>query len=52
MAEAEAARIGKRTKAGLVRARAKGKTLGRPDGFERWRGDSPGWRVRATPRDA
>ena len=39
MAEAEAARIGERTKAGLARAKAKGKTLGRPDGFERWRGE-------------
>ena len=39
MAETEAARIGERTKAGLARARSKGKTLGRPDGFERWRGE-------------
>ncbi len=39
MAEAEAARIGERTRAGLARARARGKTLGRPDGFEHWRGE-------------
>ncbi len=36
MAEDEAVRISERTKAGLRRARGKGKTLGRPDGFERW----------------
>lgn len=35
-AELEAVRISERTKAGLKRARARGKTLGRPDGFERW----------------
>jgi DNA invertase Pin-like site-specific DNA recombinase len=38
-AQAEAVRIGERTKAGLARARAQGKTLGRPDGFGRWRED-------------
>jgi len=37
-AQAEALRIGERTKAGLERARAQGKVLGRPDGYERWRG--------------
>lgn len=35
----EAQRISDRTKAGLVRARAQGKTIGRPDGFDRWRGE-------------
>jgi DNA invertase Pin-like site-specific DNA recombinase len=34
-AKAEAVRIGERTRAGLERAR--GKVLGRPDGFGRWR---------------
>jgi DNA invertase Pin-like site-specific DNA recombinase len=38
-AQAEAIRIGERTRAGLERARAQGKVLGRPDGFERWRGE-------------
>jgi DNA invertase Pin-like site-specific DNA recombinase len=38
-AQAEAIRIGERTKAGLERARAQGKVLGRPDGFGRWRGE-------------
>lgn len=33
----EAQRISERTKAGLARARAQGKVIGRPDGFERWR---------------
>ena len=37
-AELEAVRISDRTKAGLERARAQGKVIGRPDGFERWRG--------------
>ena len=36
-AELEARKISERTKAGLTRARAKGKTLGRPDGFEMWK---------------
>jgi DNA invertase Pin-like site-specific DNA recombinase len=36
-AELEARKISERTKAGLARARAKGKTLGRPDGFEMWK---------------
>jgi len=36
-AQAAAVRIGGRTKAGLERAR--GKVLGRPEGFERWRGE-------------
>ena len=36
-AELEAQRISDRTKAGLARARASGKVIGRPDGFERWR---------------
>jgi DNA invertase Pin-like site-specific DNA recombinase len=36
-AELEATKISERTKAGLARARAKGKTLGRPDGFEMWK---------------
>ncbi|HEV2093791.1 MAG TPA: recombinase family protein [Rubrobacter sp.] len=35
-AQLEAARISERTKAGLKRARAQGKAIGRPDGFERW----------------
>lgn len=35
-AELEAAKISERTKAGLERARAEGKAIGRPDGFERW----------------
>ncbi len=36
-AQLEALRISDRTKAGLARARASGKVIGRPDGFERWR---------------
>lgn len=36
-AQLEAQRISDRTKAGLARARAQGKVIGRPDGFERWR---------------
>jgi DNA invertase Pin-like site-specific DNA recombinase len=36
-AELEAQRISERTKAGLARARASGKAIGRPDGFGRWR---------------
>ena len=36
-AELEAQRISERTKAGLARARASGKVIGRPDGFGRWR---------------
>ncbi len=36
-AQLEAQRISDRTKAGLARARASGKVIGRPDGFERWR---------------
>ncbi len=35
-AQLEAVRISDRTKAGLERARAQGKIIGRPDGFERW----------------
>jgi DNA invertase Pin-like site-specific DNA recombinase len=35
-AQQEALRISERTKAGLERARARGKAIGRPDGFERW----------------
>jgi DNA invertase Pin-like site-specific DNA recombinase len=35
-AQQEALRISERTKAGLQRARAAGKVVGRPDGFERW----------------
>lgn len=35
-AQQEALRISERTKAGLQRARAAGKVIGRPDGFERW----------------
>jgi DNA invertase Pin-like site-specific DNA recombinase len=35
-AELEAKKVSERTMAGLERARASGKTLGRPDGFERW----------------
>ncbi len=35
-AQLEAVRISDRTKAGLERARAQGKVIGRPDGFERW----------------
>lgn len=35
-AQLEAVRISERTKAGLERARAQGKIIGRPDGFERW----------------
>lgn len=36
-AQLEAIRISDRTKAGLERARAQGKVVGRPDGFEKWR---------------
>lgn len=36
-AQLEAVRISDRTKAGLERARAAGKVIGRPDGFEVWR---------------
>lgn len=36
-AELEAVRISDRTKAGLARARASGKVIGRPDGYERWK---------------
>ncbi len=36
-AQLEAVRISERTKAGLERARAQGKIIGRPDGFDRWR---------------
>ena len=36
-AQLEAQRISDRTKAGLDRARASGKVIGRPDGYERWR---------------
>ena len=36
-AQLEAVRISDRTKAGLARARAQGKVIGRPDGYERWR---------------
>ncbi len=36
-AQLEAVRISDRTKAGLERARAQGKIIGRPDSFERWR---------------
>ena len=36
-AQLEAVRISERTKAGLERARAQGKVIGRPDGFDRWR---------------
>ena len=36
-AQLEAQRISDRTKAGLARARASGKVIGRPDGYERWR---------------
>ena len=36
-AEQEAVKISTRTKAGLARVRASGKTLGRPDGFARWK---------------
>lgn len=35
-AQLEAQRISDRTKAGLARARASGKVIGRPDGYERW----------------
>ncbi len=35
-AQLEAVRISDRTKAGLERARAQGKVIGRPDGFDRW----------------
>ena len=35
-AQLEAQRISDRTKAGLDRARAQGKVIGRPDGYERW----------------
>ncbi|MBD2093652.1 recombinase family protein [Trichocoleus sp. FACHB-591] len=37
LAQQEAIRISERTKAGLQRARAQGKTLGRPDSFEQWK---------------
>lgn len=36
-AQLEAQRISDRTKAGLAWARAQGKVIGRPDGYERWR---------------
>ncbi len=36
-AQLEAMRISDRTKAGLERARAAGKVIGRPDAFEQWR---------------
>ncbi len=36
-AQLEAVRISDRTKAGLERARAAGKVIGRPDSFDRWR---------------
>lgn len=36
-AQLEAQRISDRTKAGLDRARAQGKVIGRPDGYERWK---------------
>lgn len=36
-AQLEAQRISDRTKAGLARARASGKVIGRPNGYERWR---------------
>ena len=36
-AQLEAQRISDRTKAGLARARASGKVIGRPDGYERWK---------------
>lgn len=35
-AELEARKVSERTRAGLERARAEGKAIGRPDGFERW----------------
>ncbi len=35
-AQLEAVRISDRTKAGLARARAAGKVIGRPDGYDRW----------------
>lgn len=35
-AQLEAQRISDRTKAGLARARASGKVIGRPDGYEQW----------------
>jgi DNA invertase Pin-like site-specific DNA recombinase len=38
-AQLEAVRISERTKAGLARARAQGRAIGRPDGFERCRED-------------
>ena len=38
-AELEAQRISDRTKAGLDRARAQGKVIGRPDGYEKWKPD-------------
>ncbi|MEP0873736.1 recombinase family protein [Trichocoleus desertorum AS-A10] len=38
LAQQEAIRISERTKAGLQRVRSQGKVLGRPDGFERWKG--------------
>ena len=36
-AQLEAQRISDRTKAGLDRARAQGKVIGRPDGYEKWK---------------
>lgn len=36
-AQQEAVRISERTKAGLQRVRLRGKSLGRPDGFEKWK---------------
>ena len=36
-AQLEAQRISDRMKAGLERARAQGKVIGRPDGYEQWR---------------
>lgn len=43
-AQLEAQRISDCTKAGLARARAQGKAIGRPDGLERWRDTIAGLR--------
>lgn len=37
-AQQEAVRISERTKAGLERVRSQGKVLGRPNGYEEWKG--------------
>lgn len=47
-AQLEAVRVSDRTKAGLERARAAGKIIGRPDGFEQWSAVLEGLREQGT----